>query len=391
MLAHPQDVAWTGRGNLQQLVAELDRQRESRVDFVCDTRSLRLRATDGKLMLCPNSPQAREWMPTAGVTISDKALAQIGDVATPAVPGRYLRDLAAYRPEVAAQLVNQTGDAKRRFVRLLDGRCRAFLSDAYRVMDNYDLAFTALEVAKQAGARVLECSLTDSRMRIKLVNESIWRRIVERQNDAARGDHEWISGDEADPGYRDATAYAGNGEPIQGGRGGVNPIVTISNSETGEGGLNIQLGIFRRYCLNTALIETGLRKIHIGSRMDSGIFTAETREADSKALALACRDTITAAFSADSFDRLISLADTAAATPISAPSAAVDQLVKSKIISEARRDALLEHFVGKYDRTAYGLAQAVSRLSQECDDTDAADLEAAAGKIIAEPGIFAAV
>lgn len=380
--------AWTGRGNLEQLVAELTRQRDSRVDFVADTRSLRLKATDNQLRLLPNTPQTREWMPSEGVLISDKALAQIGAVAAPAVPGAYLRDLAAQRPDVAALVVNQTGEAKRRFIRLLDGRCRAFLSDAYRVMDNYDLAFTALDVAKNVGANVLECSLTDSRMRIKLVNESIWQRISDRQQNGG-GAHEWIVGNEADPKYRDATNYNRNGDEMpQGGRG-VSPVVTISNSETGEGGLSISVGLFDRYCLNTALIETGMRKVHIGSRMDSGIFTAETREADSRALALACRDTIRAAFSPEGFDKLVAQADAAAAVAINAPSAAVDQLVKSKVITEAQRDGLLEHFLGKYSKTAYGLAQAVTRFAQETDADGAADLEAVAGKIIAQPAAYA--
>lgn len=36
--------AWTGRGRLDQLVGELERQKEARIDFVADTRSVTVSA-----------------------------------------------------------------------------------------------------------------------------------------------------------------------------------------------------------------------------------------------------------------------------------------------------------------------------------------------------------
>jgi hypothetical protein len=393
MIAQQTDK-WNGRGSLQNLVGELQRQRESRIDFVADTRQLRLVSPldDAKrqpMRLVPNAPQVAEWLPKEGVTINDHALSQIGEIASPSLPVKYLRELAGARPEIAAQLINQTATAKRRFIRVLDGRVRAFLSDTYRVMDHYDLAFAALDIADKVGARVLECSLSDSHMRMKLVTDSIWRKIDTAQQSGG-GAHEWVTGDDADPKYRDATDYAGNGDPMEGGRGTVCPVVTISNSETGQGGLNIRLGIFEKYCLNTSLIESGIRQIHLGSRLEEGVFTAETRAADSNAMSLACRDVIAGAFSVEGFDRIVAKAQKAQSTSILAPTAAVAQLVEMKLVPEARREALLERFLRNYDSTAWGLAQAVSRIAQEFESgDDAAEIENVAGAIVADPGKFA--
>ena len=54
--------SWKGRGNLGNLVKELDRQREARIDFVADVRHLRVEINGG-VKLIPTTPQAFEWIP----------------------------------------------------------------------------------------------------------------------------------------------------------------------------------------------------------------------------------------------------------------------------------------------------------------------------------------
>ena len=71
-------AAWTGRGRLDQLVGELERQKETKIDFVADTRSLAVSAKDGQMYLVPTEPHAMEWR--AGPTVGDLKL--LGDVRT---------------------------------------------------------------------------------------------------------------------------------------------------------------------------------------------------------------------------------------------------------------------------------------------------------------------
>ena len=65
------------------------------------------------------------------------------------------------------------------------------------------------------------------------------------------------------------------------------------------------------------------------------------------------------------------------------PSNAVDNLVKNTSLADDARDSILGHFLRDYDSTRYGLAQAVSRYSQEIEQgDDAADIEGVCGKLI---------
>ena len=61
-----------------------------------------------------------------------------------------MRDQA---PELLAANVNEWFQQKpeRRMVRTLDGQMRAFLSDRYRRLDNFDLALAVLPVLKEMG------------------------------------------------------------------------------------------------------------------------------------------------------------------------------------------------------------------------------------------------
>ena len=87
---------------------------------------------------------------------------------------------------------------EQRMMRTLDGNARAFLSDRYRRLDNYDLLAHVYPMLRELpGARVESCEVTDSRMYLKVVTSRV-------QFELAPGD----------------VVHAG---------------VVISNSETGQG------------------------------------------------------------------------------------------------------------------------------------------------------------
>ena len=67
----------------------------------------------------------------------------------------------------------------RRMLRTLDGTTRAFLSDRYRRIDNYEVAQTVLPIiGSMDGASVESCELTESKMYIKVVNQRITAEIA---------------------------------------------------------------------------------------------------------------------------------------------------------------------------------------------------------------------
>lgn len=362
-------TAWSGRGRLEQLVAELNRQKTSKLDFVADMRNLTIVNREKGLMLAPADALAEEWLPAAGLPINAAALPQFGGRCTPDVPTRFLRELVEANAPVAATLVNDLlqSDPKRHFIRTLDGRVRAFLSNSYRVLDNYDLAFAALDVARQNGGEVIEASLSDTHMRIKFTTRAIYDMVVEARG--GEGRHGFV-GRDGEP-------------PLPGGPGTVHPLVTISNSETGHGGVNIACGILRAMCFNGSIIEGVQSHIHLGGKLETGVYTEETIAAESKVVMLKCRDAITAAFQPERFEKLVKKINGVAENRIERPAMALENVVAAGALTDEAHDAILSYFLSDYDRNAYGLAQAVSRYSQDvADPDDAYGLEELAGKVM---------
>ena len=60
-------------------------------------------------------------------------------------------------------------------VRTLDGQARAFLSDRYRRLDNFDLASSVLPVLGEMGdgIQIISAEMTETRMYIKVINKRL--------------------------------------------------------------------------------------------------------------------------------------------------------------------------------------------------------------------------
>jgi hypothetical protein len=99
-------------------------------------------------------------------------------------------------------------------LRTLDGSMRAFLSDRYRRLDNYDLASAVLPVLKEMGEglKIVSTELTESKMYIKVINERLELEVKQ-------------------------------GDVVQAG-------MVISNSEVGMGSLKVEPLIYRLICTN---------------------------------------------------------------------------------------------------------------------------------------------
>lgn len=393
--------AWKGRGSLEAMLAELTRQRDTKIDFVADTRQMVIESEtvgadeDGGggnvvLRLCPKpgAAQLREFMPSAGVPLLDQATAQLGERCSPPVPWRFLRALRDGKPLTAESLLNDLlGDPARRLVRCLDGNVRAFLSDRYRVMDNYDLAFAALDVVQQNGGEVIECALDDRRMRLKFTSRQIFDAIDTKR--ASGVSQAWYAGGLGSQEYLSKVAARTGGE-LPGGPGTVHPLVTISNSETGHGGLNVRIGVLQAICFNLATVERVVAAIHLGEQLDAGVYSEETMSAESQAVCLKARDAIRAAFDPEKFRAIVARCNAAQDIPVEAPQSALRNVVAHTELPDEARDAVLEYFLRDYDPTAWGLAQAIGRYSQDVDDTDAAEaVEQAAGDVILKPSLAA--
>lgn len=376
---------WSGRGSLAELVRELERRKDTTFDFVTNTKNLSVVCEGGEARLVRSAGSdaaSREFIGSDGLPLNDSALGQLGDRMSPGIPGKFLRELVGQRPAQASNLLtgllHETNSNN--LVRCLDGNVRAFLSDKYNPgLDNHTLAFAALRVARDHGAEVLECNLTDSYMRIKMVRRDLWESIDE----VRAGQGGWYAGGLGNQEYLKRVAANTRGD-MPGGPGTIHPVSTIGNSETGHGAMFTRIGILRAVCFNLATVETVISNVHLGARLDPGIFRPETIKQDVTAIMMKASDSIATAFHPARFAQVAARIRDAQNTPVEA-TRGVDFALGQGMFTKDERDTLLAHFLGGSDQTAYGLAQAVSRFAQDVDADRADTLESFAGSIINKP------
>lgn len=373
---------WTGRGSVAALAAELDRQRQSRHDFVADTTDLQFVPPSGNrpIALAGATAQAREFLIDPH-PLSPLAIVQSGERCRVPIPSTFLQSLSNREPTVAVSLLNSLFPAagSRAFIRCLDGRVRAVLSHRYRCLDHYDVLFSALDAVRAAGGECVYCLMDDRRLHVQFTTRAI--------SAALDTGHNLPPGSAVRAGGRAAPHSSAHydGEATI---GVVHPFVSVSNSEVGLGGLTVSVGVFDWACANGTIFTRTLRQVHLGGRVEAGILSDEARSADARAIALKARDVIRSAFDENRFRALIADSQRYAAMPVMAPSSAVENVIAFAGIADdaAARDAILNHFIRDYRPTVAGLSSATSRYAQDVDDPAAAvALQEVAGAILLSP------
>jgi len=333
--------------SLQAIAQELERQIETRKDFVAPTEALSIVAdTDVRLAGLNGDP----------LDIKPYAHRQIAEEV--GIPAKYYDRMREAAPALLAQNVNHWfhAEPKRRLVRTLDHDVRAFLSDRYRPLDNYDLAEVVLPTLQQTGCRVESAELTDTRLYIKAILPSLELEV--------RGSRQ-------------------RGDVVQAG-------IVISNSEVGAGAVRIEPLIFRLVCLNGAIAQdAALRKYHVGklAELEAGVremLTTETRRADDRAFWLKVRDVVKAAFDRDVFARIVARMSETTGQRIEGDVQKVVEVTTVKFgLAERVGKSVLSHLIEGGDLSRWGLANAITRASQDVDDYDEATaLERVGGKVI---------
>lgn len=338
--------------SLQELAIELRRQNEAKRDYLVDTTLLSMCIPIAGPVLKMLDPTSNNWSNPLG--INENAHRQIGQHL--GIPSKYYEKMRDELPELLATNVNEwfQNKPKTRMVRTLDGKARAFLSDRYRRIDNYEVAQTVLPIIGNIpGARVESCEMTDSRLYIKVVDPRIEAEVVQ-------------------------------GDVVQAG-------VIISNSEVGLGSVNVSPLIFRLVCSNGMIVQdAGIRKYHVGRLNESGtdnfeIYRDETIEADDRAFLMKLEDTVRAAVDKAMFNRLVDrLRET---TEAKIEAAAVPQVVeltsKEFGITQDESTGVLGHLIEGGDLSLYALSSAVTRHAHDVESYDrSTELETIGYKIV---------
>lgn len=351
--------------SLQDLAARLDQIKGAKNDMLIDTRGVKLETVPSGRHLVANVMDKEEFV------VQPHALRQIGDRLK--IPAKFADRLRNDHPDILCDTVNTLfqREPERRLFRTLNTDLRAFMSDGYRIMDNYDLAQAVLPVLIDQGAEVTSCDVTDKKMYIKAIRPDL----------------------EAEFGPPEGT-YIGDGghtlfiEKVQAG-------ITISNSEVGCGGLNVQPSIFTKRCTNYASWnDSNYRKVHLGKRATGDseamiweVMSDATKELSDQALWSQVRDFTVAAMDGTIFHKIVERLQAARGVPIEGdPVKFIEKVTDQFQLSQDERGGVLQHLIQGGDLSKYGLHAAVTRTASDLDSYDrATELEQLGATIIDLP------
>lgn len=358
---------------LQQLAAELERQNLTRKDFLAPQE--KLTAIVETFSHSDHKEVMIEGLNGEPMPLTPHAHKQVADHL--GIPQKYYERMQVEQPQLLAANMNtwlHAAGAERRMVRTLDGKVRAFMSQKYRPLDNFELANAVLPKLIDLNVQVTSCELTETRMYIKGI-------LPDLSDDLPEG-VVWGSGHTA------VAEYRGN-QP-----GKVVAAIVISNSEIGAGTLRVEPSVFTTWCTNLAIIsQAAMRKYHIGrafeAQEDFSIYRDETREANDRAFWLKVGDVTNAAFDRKIFNAAVDQIRLAAKDHIisedlpAVVSAAVEQLA----LPERTSSGILTQLARGGDLSRWGLSSAITAVANTTSDYEATtELERAGGKVLAMAG-----
>jgi hypothetical protein len=350
---------------LSELAAEIERQASTKRDFKAPTDKVNVVVqhrddknnipSDVKLSMATNG-HVEEF----GITklAHEQIAGHVG------IPQKYYDRMRAEAPALLAQNANHwlRTNPQTRLVRTLDGKARAFLSNRYRTIDNFEVAEAILPVLleKGTGLRVESCEVTETRLYIKVVDPSLEAAIT--------GTHRV-------------------GEMVQAG-------ISISNSEVGLHAFRVDPLIFFLACLNGARIPAeGMRKYHVGRQTadaDSAyeVFADDTRKADDRVLMLKMRDIVKAAFDEVKFRQLVGRVKATVDHKITRdPDEVIEGVLELYALPQSMKPGLLTELIKGGELSQFGLSNAVTALANTTKDYDeATTLEGVGGEILTLEG-----
>lgn len=317
---------------LDQLSKRIIEDRALSKDFIGST-SLMTFTPEGKLVLQNGH--------TTTLGVRSIAHEQIAD--RTGIPQKYYQRMQNEAPALLAANVNGwfTKEPKKQLVRTINGEARAFLSNGYRPLDNYDVATHLIPKLMDLKMDIVSSQITESRLYIQARNSRV-------QGEVRVGD------------------------VVQSG-------VTISNSEVGRGSLAITELDYRLWCLNGAVGEDIVRKSHIGGVRKGDVtfaqevdYSAGTNRKIDAAFWAAARESIDQALSPERFEKRLERMKRAAGVVIEKVQPAVETIVELFKLSKPEGEGILEAFARGGDITQWGLSNAVTAQAHDHADYDRA-------------------
>lgn len=338
---------------LQALGEELQRQRLARMDYVADTASLTMKTQDHSRSILSLRVDGQERQYNIAETAHQQMASRLQ------IPYRYYVKMQREFPVLLDENVNGwfQRQPERRMIRTLDGKVRAFLSDRYRRLDNFELCAAVLPVIQEMkGADVASCEVTDSHMYLKVINKRLKAEVAV-------------------------------GDVVQAG-------FVVSNSEVGLGSLKVEPLVFRLVCKNGMICKDySQKKYHVGRQVEAvddaayELYSDETLRQDDKAFFMKVQDIVRSAVDESKFLLTVDKMKEAMHIPLEYdPVKSVEVLAdRFQLTQNERGDVLRQLFMGR-DNSRYGLLNAVTAASKLAPSYErATELERIGGEILTLP------
>lgn len=319
----------TGR-SLVDIAKELERQKESKKDYVVATKAMKMGHAAKYINLGPNKV----------LSITPLAHKQLGTKLN--IPSKYYELMRTQMAHLLAINVNHWlfQQNESRLVRTIDGKMRAFLSKRYRCLDNFDLSDAVLPTILEANCIIRSCEVTENKFYIKATTNRIQAEVV-------------------------------TGDVVEAG-------ICISNSEVGLGRISVEPLIYRLVCDNGMIArDYGIKRNHVGRNVNSDdaiseYYRDDTLKADDKAFWMKIQDTVKAVLSNRKlFDVIVDKLHAATCRPLEGdPIQVVENVSRRFNYGSEVQSSILSHLIAGGTLSQYGLSNAVTAASQDVTDYD---------------------
>jgi len=236
------------------------------------------------------------------------------------------------------------------------GIARAFLSDRYRTIDNYDVLLATLDGVKSAGVEVNidGADVSDHRMALRLTCPE----VQQYSEEILRG---YTSPFTGESGTDNPTIFAG---------------LVIKNSETGGGAFSIVPRLVIKVCNNgLQMTKDAMRAVHLGSKLEEGVITwsEETQQQELALITTKTRDAVATFLDVEYMKSKIDELHQLAGVEVKQPPKTMKMISKKSGWSENEENNILKHFYQGGDNSALGVAQAITSYAQTVKKADRQD------------------
>lgn len=331
---------------LATMVTELHRQEKVKKDFV--TNGTNLSFENGSMMIARNGAQIK-YTPTEH--FHNQVSEKLG------IPKAYYQKMRSEPNHVGLLDLNVNhwieSQGKNMLVRSFEEKtgpiARAFLSDRYNMIDNYEVLMETLNCIKETKMKVdvVSAELSETRMYLNVTCPEIEIQAKEMLQN-----------------YRKSIKVGT----------GIIAGFTLQNSEVGAGVFHITPRGHVLCCNNgMVMAKDALKRVHLGGKMDELEFSKNDKivAANIRLIREQVKHAVTQFLSKPYLTKLVDFFTEQGKPEIEAPIMDIMEVIGSRCqFSEERQASILDHFLRGGETRRIGIVNAITEECQKLEDVD---------------------